>query len=214
MKSNKLTKTFLTNNRNKNKLLTRVFLSGLTALIKTLDRQFRVSITRKRKAQTVPFKKLMKILFLILFITFNAIIRSQTIIPIGIDYDELKIMDTLAINSDSVLTKLGYFENNTLVAECTAYLIPVLIDEPRFPHITRRYFFRKAAVTQIVRHGTTVEYIKQYSRVSEYSQGKLVSITAYDKEKNQISPNDFPIKRRLCGEMKAEFLVDGIKKSK
>lgn len=153
----------------------------------------------------------MRTFLLFIFVSFFNIANSQTIIPIGVDYSDIKIIDTLSLTSDSVLTKIGYFDNTKLVAECSAYLVPDSIDEPRLPRITRRYFFKKVPVTKIVRHGKTIEYINQYTRVTEYSLGKLLSTTAYDADKNKVSPDILPFKRGHCGETNAEYLVDGTK---
>jgi hypothetical protein len=156
----------------------------------------------------------MRTSLLFIFVSFFNIANSQTIIPIGVDYSDIKIIDTLSLTSDSVLTKIGYFDDIKLVAECSAYLVPDSIDEPRLPRITRRHFFKKVPVTKIIRHGKTIEYINQYTRVTEYSLGKLLSTTAYDADKNKVSLDILPIKRGQCGETTAEYLVDGTKINK
>lgn len=156
----------------------------------------------------------MRISLYFIFLSLFRIVNSQTALPIAVDYTELKVTDTLSMRSDSVLVKMAYFNNAQLVGESTAYLLPDTISDPKFPRISRKHFVRRVPMTKIVRHGATIEYFNEFTRISRYALGKVVSRKVYDADKKEVSQDLLPKTPGPCSETTTEYLIDGKKSDK
>lgn len=102
-------------------------------------------------------------------------------------------IDTISVVADSVLTRITYYENDTITCQLTAFLFPDTVTLPRYRWMALRDIFKaKVPMTRLVKHGNEIEYKKDgKTKVRKFNYQRLEYIKYFDKENNQITREEY-----------------------
>jgi hypothetical protein len=165
----------------------------------------------------------MRTVILIILTLFQRTILSQTYLT--------SATDTLEIRGDSVLVILKSFQDNSLKAEVSCFLIPDSILVPKYTGLFRNHFKKWIPATKLVRHGNTIEYLGQISkknsdgqviqdfgdvrRLTIYNLGQQISLSYYNSHQDKISEENIPTQniRGPCSTSTDTYLFYGTKEN-
>jgi hypothetical protein len=101
--------------------------------------------------------------------------------------------DTISVVRDSVLARITYYENDTLMGEVTAFLFPDTITLPRYRWMLLRDLFKvRVPMTRLVKHGNEIDYKKDGRRkIRRFRYQQLEYIIYLDKENQKITRDEY-----------------------
>ena len=122
-------------------------------------------------------------------------------------------IDSSASTGDATFAKVQTYRNDTLIEDCSAFLIPDTIQFPR----SRSTFYlirRKFYAFRLLRHGTSIKYQPDGQKESsEYNYGKEISRRYYSNTNKEIPPSEYRhIMIGPCATRTGEYIIRGIKK--
>jgi hypothetical protein len=119
-------------------------------------------------------------------------------------------IDSSASTGDTTFAKVLTYRNDTLIAECTAFLIPDTIWFPR-SRFTLNLFRKKVYAFRLLKHGTSIKYQSDGQKEStEYDYGKEISLHYYSNTNKEIPLSKY--RHRMigpCATIKGEYIIRG-----